>query len=92
MQPGNTEEFSRTASHLLPGHSLFSSSLDPFYFSPNAVHFAALDTLIDFTSKVCVHGTVYHSGTPLIWTPVAQNIVVEVSLFQRLKYMGKGPI
>ena len=58
MQPGNTEEFSRTASHLLPGHSLFSSSLDPFYFSPNAVHFAALDTLIDFTSKVSVHGTV----------------------------------
>ncbi|CAI8009428.1 hypothetical protein GBAR_LOCUS6328 [Geodia barretti] len=34
-----------------PGHALFSSSLHPFYFTPNAVHFAALDSLTDFTSK-----------------------------------------
>ena len=45
-------EFTHTASYMLPRHALYSSSTDPFYFTPNALHFAALDNLIDFTSKV----------------------------------------
>lgn len=71
LQPANMVEFTHMASHLLPGHALFSSSLHPFYFSPNAVHFAALDSLADFTNKVRAPTFIVFTSLfpcfPLIW-------------------------
>ena len=53
LRSTNSEELSHIASHILPGYILSSPS-PPFYLGPQAVNYAALDYLIDFTSKVYI--------------------------------------
>ena len=51
MQSSRADEHANITSQVTPGHALSGGHL-PFYFNKDAVNFAALDYLINFTGKV----------------------------------------
>lgn len=54
MQMKHVDDHVDIAGHLTPCHAL-TTGPSPFYFNSDAVNFAALDHLINFTSKVGTH-------------------------------------
>ena len=53
MQPEHSDEHVHIVSYVTPGHAL-SMGHPPFYFGPDAINFAALDSLVNFTGKVAM--------------------------------------
>ncbi len=51
MQPRHTDECDHIASLVLPGHAV-AACYHQFYLNANALNFAMLDNLVNFTGKV----------------------------------------